>query len=285
MTPVTPKIDAHQHFWRYRRADHGWIDPAGPLARDWLPADLRPLLAASGFAGCIAVQAMQDEAETDWLLALARSDPWIMGVVGWTDVTAPDLDRRLNCWAGTRLVGLRHMVQDDPDPAWLLRADAQAGVRDLRRRGLAYDILVRGAQLPHVPAFLDAVAGEEGDGALVLDHAGKPGIAAGEWQPWAGLVAAVARHPAVSCKLSGLVTEADHDGWTADGIARYLDHLLASFGPARLMFGSDWPVCLLAADHRRVVDLVEDFVARTCPAHRDAIFGGTARKAYRLEEH
>lgn len=280
---MTSAIDAHQHFWRYCPEDQGWIDPAGPLARDWLPGDLRPHLSASGFAGCVAVQATQDEAETDWLLSLAAAHPWIMGVVGWADMTASDLDRRLDRWADTPLVGLRHMVQDDPDPAWLRRRDAQAGVRALIGRGLAYDILVRGPQLPHVPAFVDAVTGA-GDGMLVLDHAGKPDISAGEWQPWADLVVRISRYPGVACKLSGLVTQADHGSWTVDGITRYLDHLLACFGPTRVMFGSDWPVCLPAADHRRVVDLIEDFVARTCPAHRDAIFGGTARAAYRLGE-
>ncbi|MCC2975185.1 amidohydrolase family protein [Sphingomonas sp. PL-96] len=275
------QIDAHQHFWRYSAERFGWIEPGGPLACDRMPEDVKPLLDATGFAGCVAVQAEQDEAETDWLLSLAADHSWILGVVGWTDLTASDLDTRLARWRGMPLVGIRHMVQDDPDPRWLLRADAQAGVRTLLAEDLAYDILVRGsAQLLQVPAFLDAV----GDGALVLDHGGKPDIAGGEWQPWADTIRAIAGHPNVACKLSGLVTEADHAAWSADEIERYLDHLLACFGPERLIFGSDWPVCTLAADHGQVVALVDAFIQRACPDHRAAVFGETARRLYKLAE-
>lgn len=274
------RIDAHQHFWRYSPARYGWIAPGSTLARDRMPEDVKPLLDSAAVDACIAVQAEQEEVETDWLLALAVERPWMLGVVGWTDVTAPGLADRLARWRGTALVGIRHMVQDEPDPHWLLRADAQAGVRTLLAEGLAYDILVRAPQLPQVPAFLDAV----GDGALVLDHAGKPDIAGGRWQPWADTIRAIAERPSVVCKLSGLVTEADHAAWTADDIARYLDHLLACFGPERLMFGSDWPVCTLAADYSRVLALIEDFVQRACPAYRDAVFGGTAMRAYTLSE-
>lgn len=274
------RIDAHQHFWRYLPERYGWIAPGGTLARDRMPEDAEPLLRAAGLHGCIAVQAEQDETETEWLLGLTAEQPWILGVIGWTDLTAPDLIDRLERWHGTPLVGVRHMVQDEPDPDWLLRADAHAGVRALVAQGLAYDILVRSAQLPKLPAFLDAV----GDGALVLDHAGKPDIAGGEWQPWADSIAAIASRPNVVCKLSGLVTEADHADWSPDDIARYLDHLLACFGPDRLLFGSDWPVCTLAADYDRVVALVDAFVQRACPSHCAAVFGGTARRVYKFSE-
>jgi len=278
-------IDAHQHFWRYNPDKYSWITPGSSLARDRMPSDVKPLLDASGVQGCIAVQAQQDEAETDWLLALAADTPWIRGVVGWTDLTAPELDDRLARWDGTALVGIRHMVQDDADPHWLLRPDAQAGVRLVLSRGLAYDILVRAAQLPQVPAFIDAVGIDAvGDGALVLDHAGKPDIACGQWQPWADAIRAIAARPNIVCKLSGLVTEANHETWTADDIARYLDHLLASFGPDRLMFGSDWPVCTLAGDYARVLALIDGVVEGSCPEHRAAIFGDTARRNYRLLE-
>ncbi|MFV0623302.1 amidohydrolase family protein [Sphingomonas sp. ac-8] len=275
------RIDAHQHFWRYTPERFGWIAPNGLLACDRLPGDIKPLLEADGFAGCVAVQAEQDEAETDWLLSLASDHAWILGVVGWTDLTAPDLDARLVRWRGTPLVGIRHMVQDDLDPHWLLRADAQAGLRTLLAHGLAYDILVRGrSQLAQVSAFVDAA----GDGTLVLDHGGKPDIAGGEWQPWADTLRAIAERPQVVCKVSGLVTEADHVAWSADEIERYLDHLLACFGPDRLMFGSDWPVCTLAGDYRQVVALVDAFVQRACPDHRAAVFGATAQRVYQLTE-
>lgn len=275
-------MDAHQHFWRYRADDYPWIALGGVLARDRLPGDVRDLMTAHGVAACIAVQARQDPEETDWLLGLATAHDWIAGVVGWTDLTAADLPDRLDRWRDTRLVGLRHMIQDDPDPAWMMRSDARDGVRHVLEHGLAYDLLVRPGQLAQVPAFLESLPGDRG--ALILDHGGKPDIAGGEWQPWADHVRVIAAHPGVRCKLSGLVTEADHARWTADGLRPYLEHLLDCFGPERLIFGSDWPVCLLAADYARVIALISDFVTLACPAHRDAIFGGTARLCYGLQE-
>ncbi|MEG3123635.1 amidohydrolase family protein [Sphingomonas sp. GB1N7] len=271
------RIDAHQHFWRYNADDFGWIAPGSALARDRFPDHVLPALATARLDGCIAVQAQHNAAETDWLLALAQEHRWIFGVVGWVDLTAEDIAVRLDRYAGQLLVGIRHIAQDEPDPRYLLRADVIRGVQAILARGLAYDILVRGAaQLDLVPEMVAAM----GPGALVLDHGGKPDIAGGEWQCWARSIATIAACPDVVCKLSGLVTEADHGAWRADDIARYLDHLLACFGPDRLMFGSDWPVCLLAADYARVVDLIETFVARACPDHRAAIFGDTARRVY-----
>jgi predicted TIM-barrel fold metal-dependent hydrolase len=257
---MVKRIDAHQHFWRYHAAEYDWIQPGSVLARDRLPVDVRPALEAAAFDGCIAVQACHSAAETDWLLALAEANSWIMGVVGWVDLTAPDVAAQLDRHASRSLVGIRHIAQDEPDPRYLLREDVLRGVRTILARGLAYDILVRG------PAQLACV----------------PDIAGGEWGAWARTIAAIAAFPGVTCKLSGLVTEADHAAWSPPDIARYLDHLLACFGPDRLIFGSDWPVCLLAAEHAAVVDLIETFVARACPGHRDAIFGGTAARVYRL---
>jgi predicted TIM-barrel fold metal-dependent hydrolase len=273
-------LDAHVHFWRYDPARFDWIAHGSTLARDRTPADLRPLLDAAAIDACIAVQAQHDEAETDWLLGHAAERSWIAGVVGWTDLTALGLADRLARWEGTALVGLRHIVQDERDPCWLLRSDVLAGVRTLLSRGLAYDLLVRAPQLSHVAAFVDEV----GEGAVVLDHAGKPGIARGDWQPWADTLRDIALRPTVTCKVSGLVTEADYDRWSPGEIMRYLDHVLDCFGPDRLMFGSDWPVCTLAAGHARVVALVEQFVQRACPTHRAAIFGETARRTYRIAE-
>ncbi len=276
---MVKRIDAHQHFWRYRAAEYDWIQPGSTLARDRLPVDVRPALEAAAFDGCIAVQACHSVAETDWLLGLADANSWIMGVVGWVDLTAPDVAAQLDRHASRSLVGIRHIAQDEPDPRYLLGEDVLRGVRTILARGLAYDILVRGpAQLACVSDLLSAA----GAGSLVLDHGGKPDIAGGEWGAWARTIAAIAAFPGVTCKLSGLVTEADHAAWSQTDIARYLDHLLACFGPDRLIFGSDWPVCLLAAEHAAVVDLIETFVARACPGYRDAIFGGTATRVYRL---
>lgn len=271
-------IDAHQHFWRYVAADYGWIGPATPLARDRLPGDVRGAMDAAGIDAAIAVQARQDEDETRWLLGLAAADARLVGVVGWTDLRAPDAAGRIAALRTDRLVGLRHIVQDEPDDSFLLGGDFIRGVRTCVAAGLTYDILVYPRQAPHVPHFLDAV----GDGRFVLDHGGKPPIAGAGWQPWADAVAAIARHPGVWCKLSGLVTEADHIAWTLDDIARYADHLLDCFGPERLIFGSDWPVCLLAADYAGVHALADALVASRCPDHHAAIFGGNAHAAYAL---
>ena len=280
--PAMTAMDAHQHYWRYRAAAYRWIAPGSVLACDRLPQDVHGAMIANGIADCIAVQARQDPAETDWLLALAAEHRWIAGVVGWTDLTAADLPDRLDRWQGSRLVGLRHMIQDDPDPDWLARGAARAGVAQVLERGLAYDILVRPGQLAQVPGFLHALPPDRG--ALILDHGGKPDIKRRGWQPWADDLRAIAAHPGVRCKLSGLVTEADHEHWNADDMRRYLDHLLDCFGPDRLMFGSDWPVCLLAAEYDRVVALIGDFVDAACPAQRAAIFGGTARRCYGVQE-
>ncbi len=278
------RIDAHQHFWTYTTAVHGWIDPESVLARDYGPVDLMPALDDAGIDGCIAVQACATEAETEWLLDLAVAHPRILGVVGWTDLCADDAEERLDMWRATPgLVGFRYGVQDEPNDDFLLTPSFVRGVRAALARGFGYDLLIKPRQAAYVRRFADQVAdGPSTGGALILDHGAKPEIAIRGWQPWADAIADMARAPSLYCKLSGLVTEADPATWTADDIARYLDHLLECFGPDRLMFGSDWPVCRVAAEYRRVHDLIDDFVARTCPDARDAIFGGTAATAYRL---
>jgi predicted TIM-barrel fold metal-dependent hydrolase len=278
------RIDAHQHFWSYSASGHGWIDPGSVLARDYAPADLMPLLDDASIDGCIAVQACQTEEETRWLLGLAAADPRIMGVVGWTDLCADDVVERLDVLAGEpALVGFRHIVQDEPADDFLVTPAFVRGVRAALGRGFSYDILVKPRQAIHVRRFAELVGAGLGDAPrLILDHGAKPDIARGTWQPWADAIADMAQVPSLTCKISGLVTEAEHATWTADQIARYLDHLLACFGPDRLMFGSDWPVCRLAADYARVVDLIEDFVTRACPDASERIFGGNALTAYEL---
>lgn len=272
------RIDSHQHFWRYDPTEYRWIDPASVLAADHGPADLAPVLATSRIGGCIAVQARQTAGETRWLTALASAHPWILGVVGWIDLRADDIADRLAAAPAGAVVGYRHVVQDEPEDDFLLTPALVRGVRAVLAEGLAYDILVTPRQAAYVRPFAERV----GEGRLVLDHGAKPAIAERGWQPWAESIADMARAPGLFCKLSGLVTEADHAAWTPDDIARYLDHLLACFGPDRLLYGSDWPVCTLAADYARVHDLVADFVARRCPEHAAAIFGGNAARAYDL---
>lgn len=274
------RIDAHQHFWCYDQQHYAWIDPDGELACDHGPDDLKGELDRVGIAHSIAVQARQSEYETRWLLDRAARFPWIAGVFGWIDLRAPDVATRLAEWAGEpRLVDFRHVVQDEPDPRFLLDLSFQRGVREVLDAGFAYDLLVRAPQLEHVPAFLDAAG--VGDGrAIVIDHGTKPGIAAGEWQPWAGRMAAIARDYPVFCKLSGLVTEAEHAAWQEADVLRYMEHLLDCFGPDRLIYGSDWPVCLLAAPYARVHALAQRLLEPLAPAARDAVMGGNARRAY-----
>jgi L-fuconolactonase len=284
VTGAVTRIDAHQHFWSYSPAAFDWIDPGSVLAQDFVPDDLMPLLDDAAIDGCIAVQACQTDAETDWLLDLAAANPRIVGVVGWIDLGTDDVVQRLQARAGSpKLVGFRHIVQDEPDDAFLLTPAFVRGVRAALEQGFSYDILVKPRQAIHVRRFCDAVAAGLSEAPrLILDHGAKPDIAQGGWQPWADAVADMAQVPSLYCKISGLMTEADHATWTGDQIARYLDHLLACFGPDRLIFGSDWPVCRLAAEYRRVVDLIEDFVTRACPSARDGIFGRNAAAAYRL---
>lgn len=270
-------IDAHQHFWRYSAEEFEWIAAGSVIARDFLPEDLRPQLDAAGVAKCIAVQARQNEAETRWLLDLAAQHEWIAGVVGWLDLRSPQIGEALARYHGMpALVGLRHVIQDEPDERFMLDPRFIAGVRAAVAQGLAYDILITASQAPLVPQFLDLA----GPGRFILDHGAKPAIARGEWQPWAAAIRRIAAYPFVTCKLSGFVTEADHANWKAEDFEPYLAHLLDCFGPDRLIYGSDWPVCTLAASYAQVRGLLSDFVERHCPEHRKAIFAETARAVY-----
>ncbi len=246
-------IDAHQHFWTYDAARYGWIGDNGlhALERDFLPADLRPLLDQRGIDGTVAVQARQDLEESEWLLGLAADHPWIRGVVGWVDLASTEVEGQLErlgaARGGERLVGVRHVVQDEA-PGFMDGADFRRGVATLGARGLAYDVLVLERQLEEAVRFCGAMSGQR----LVLDHLAKPRIAAGEIDRWAALMRELGAMEHVTCKVSGMVTEADHEAWTYDQLTPYMDVAFEAFGPERLMFGSDWPVCTLAAPHARV---------------------------------
>ncbi|MEG8039384.1 amidohydrolase family protein [Sphingomonas sp. LR60] len=272
----TPRIDAHHHLWRYDPAAFGWIDPGSAIARDFDTDALTGALASRKIAGAIAVQARQVPEETRMLLDAAARCAAIVGVVGWVDLRADDIAERLVADGAPLLVGYRHVVQDEPDADFLLGDAFVRGVRAVASHGLTYDLLVDHRQLATVPAFLDRV----GEGRFVLDHAAKPAIASGGWQPWAERLADVANCAGVMCKVSGLVTEADHARWSADDLERYLDHVFAVFGPERVMWGSDWPVCLLAAEYSAVHDVIASYVARHCPEAAEGIFGGHALDFY-----
>jgi L-fuconolactonase len=276
------RIDAHQHFWRYRPETHAWIgDSMAVLKRDFLPGDLEPLLRDAGFDGCVAVQAAHSLDETRFLLGLADRHPFVRGVVGWVDLVSPDLDRQLESFAPhPRFRGVRHIAQDEPDDAWLSRGDVVRGVSRLSGYGLTYDILVYARQLP---AALE-LARRLPDQPFVLDHVAKPEIRAARLEPWRRDLRLLASLPHVFCKLSGLVTEAEWDGWTPESIRPYMDVALEAFSPDRLMIGSDWPVCLLGGQYPRVVGLARDFVSMLSASEQAAVLGGTAARFYRLRQ-
>ncbi len=275
-------IDAHHHVWELGVRDQEWITGPGlaPLRRDFTIDELRPQAEAAGVAATVLVQTVCVARETPEFLALAAADPLVAGVVGWTDLTAPDVADALAALraepGGEYLVGIRHQVQGEPDPRWLCRPEVLRGLAAVAAAGLAYDLLVVPEQLPAATAAARAVPGL----AFVLDHLGKPRIARGELEPWAASLAPLAALPNTSCKLSGMVAEADWRHWSPAGLRPYADTVLAAFGPDRLMFGSDWPVCLLAADYRQVLDTARDLTGRLSPAEREAVFGGTAARVY-----
>jgi L-fuconolactonase len=271
------QIDAHQHFWRLARGDYGWLTAAlAPIYRDFLPVDLAPLLAATGIGQTILVQAAPTPAETDFLLALAEQTPWVAGVVGWVDMAdARAADRIAVLAENPLLVGLRPMVQDIADDDWLARAELAPAFEALIAHDLVFDALVLPRHLPRLKIVLD----RHPRLAVVVDHAAKPDIAHRRYGPWRAELAAVAAHPTTTCKLSGLVTEAG-SGWTVAALRPVADQVLECFGPARVLWGSDWPVATLAAGYRSWFDAAVKLTAHLDPAERAAVFGGNARRVY-----
>jgi L-fucono-1,5-lactonase len=277
-------VDAHHHLWDPTLRDYAWM--TGDAARLREPRGLDDLRAVTGPAGVgatIAVQAATSELETTWLLALAaESGGLVAGVVGWVDLEAPDVADRLailrGAPGGERLVGIRHPVHDEPDVDWLDRDAVRRGLRAVAAAGLTYDLLLYPDHLAPALRVAEAIP----ELALVVDHGAKPRIAEGGWEPWSGGLGALAAHERVHCKLSGLVTEASWDSWREDDIGRYAARLLELFGPERLMFGSDWPVCTLAASYAEVLEVAQDALAGCSPDERDSVLGATARRFYSL---
>jgi L-fuconolactonase len=271
---ILMQIDAHQHFWHYNPVRDSWInEEMSVLKRDFLPEDLRPLLEAQGVDGTVIVQADQSERETDFLLQLAASHPFIRGVVGWVDLLGPTLGERLEHYSRSeRLCGVRHIAQAEADD-FLARDDVARGIAQLSDLGLTYDILVYPQQLTAALSLVEKLP----DSPFVVDHLAKPLIRAGKTEPWATHMRELARHPNVWCKVSGMVTEADWRRWRQENIRPYLDIVFEAFGPDRLMFGSDWPVCLLAASYRQVWEL-----SQLPASERGKLFGGNAASFYGL---
>lgn len=277
-------IDAHQHFWDPARADYPWMAATelAPIHRAFAPADLAPLLKANGVEKTILVQCRSSLEETVEFLKLADVTPFIAGVVGWGDLTdrtlGDTLDRLREMPGGRKLVGIRHQVHDEPDPAWLSRDDVRRGLSAVFSRDLAYDLLVRTRELPAAIATARAFPNSR----FVLDHAAKPPIADGFSRQWADRIAELATCGNVWCKISGLATEAKWDDWDAERLLPFVQDVARCFGEDRLIFGSDWPVCLLAGSYREIKDALEECLQRTGPGVRDKALGGNAQRAYRL---
>jgi L-fuconolactonase len=278
--PAAPRIDAHQHFWRYDPAAYPWIDDAmAAIRRDCLPDEAQREMAGAGFDAGIAVQARQTLDETRWLLALADAHPSIAGVVGWVDLQAEDARRQLALVADhPKLVGVRHILQSEPDDRFMLRREFCRGIALLEEFGLAYDILVYSRHLAVAAELVRRFPGQR----FVLDHLGKPDIGHGERRGWERDLRALATCPNVWAKLSGLVTEADWTAWTPEDIRPYLDIAFDCFNADRLMIGSDWPVCTVAAGYERTMAVVGDYLARRPQHERDAVLGGTAQRFWNL---
>lgn len=277
---MSERVDAHQHFWKYDAAEYGWITEAlAGLKRDFLPADLKPLLEAEGFDGCVAVQARQSLEETRWLLELAAANVFVRGVVGWVDLRGEDLQDVLAGLAGeTKLVGVRHIVQDEPDDAFVLREDFRRGIARLREFGLTYDVLVYPRQLKAATKLVR----EFDEQPFVLDHIAKPAIGEGAMEPWATEVRELARSGNTMCKLSGMVTETKWKAWKQADFRPYLDTVMEVFGAARVMIGSDWPVCTLSGTYGETMGVVKRYVERLTETERAAVLGGNCVRFYGL---
>ncbi|MDX5338612.1 MAG: amidohydrolase family protein [Cyclobacteriaceae bacterium] len=273
------KIDSHQHFWEYDPLKQAWITPEmSRIQRNFLPGDLFPLLQDAQINGCIAVQAEESQRETDFLLDLADQHEWILAVVGWADLGRDDLDEVLDQYSEkSRLCGFREVLQSK-DPRYMLREEFIRGVQKLGKRGYSYDLLT----FPqHLSAALELVK-KCPDQRFVIDHLSKPPIKSGEWKEWKKLISPLAERDLVYCKISGMVTEADWDKWTPEHLFPYMEIALELFGPKRLMFGSDWPVCLLAGEYEPVFQVVEDFTQALSASEKDLILGETAAEFYRI---
>lgn len=267
-------IDAHQHFWQPRRFDYPWMTKdLGVLCRDYLPADLAPILDQHHITQTVLVQASNSIEESRWLLELAESNKFIVGVVGWVDLTNPEILKH------PKFKGVRHLVESEPNEDWLVQPAVLSGLQKLSARGLSYDLLVHTRHLKHVPVVAETCP----DLKLVIDHLAKPPIARNEIDEWSRAFKPLANYPNIHCKLSGLVTEANWHTWQIDDLRPYVDRALESFGVDRMMFGSDYPVCLLAATYDRVLDAFQEILKDLSDADREKIFANNAAKFYRLD--
>ncbi|TNJ46244.1 amidohydrolase family protein [Tamlana fucoidanivorans] len=276
-------IDSHQHFWNYEPKKHDWIDDSmKTIRRDFLPQDLQRVYTENKIDGCIAVQADQTLAETNFLIELAAKNNFIKGVVGWVDFRdETTIESVLEQYKQFDIIkGFRHVVQGEPDHNFLLRQNFKNGIAHLEKHNFTYDILVFPYQLGAVLEFVKSFPNQK----FVIDHIAKPYIKDGFYEGWAVLIKEIAKHENVYCKLSGMITEADFNSWTPEQIYPYMDVVLQAFGPKRILFGSDWPVCLVAGNYSKVKQLVTNFIAPLSSSEHEAIMGKNAVEFYNLKQ-
>jgi L-fuconolactonase len=275
------RIDSHQHFWRYNFAQYPWIEGEWPIRKDFLPDDLAPILKRHKISGTIAVQARQSLEETEWLLELAGQYDWIFGVVGWIDLRADTLPQQLDCAAiRQKLLGFRHVVQDETDPEFLLSPPFLQGIRALASQGrFAYDLLIYQHQLGSALRFVEQFPSLR----IILDHLAKPDLKKQAKQPWTDQIRQLGQFTQVACKISGLITEADWRHWKEDDLIYYLEVVWEAFGPKRLLFGSDWPVMLLSGSYERWVELLEHWIQSKGQEAAEGFWGANAMRWYQIE--
>ncbi len=273
-------IDSHHHFWHYNTDDYGWIgDDMAALRRDFLPADLKSEIEAAGVSGVVSVQARQNLEETRWLLELANQNDWILGVVGWVPLISPQIEAYLEEFSvQKKLKAARHVLQGEADDDYMLRTDFNTGIAALKRFQLVYDVLIFERHLPQTIEFVDRHPNQ----IFVLDHIAKPLIKDGLLEPWKTQIGELAKRENVYCKLSGMVTEADLDNWSSEDLKPYFDTVLEAFGPSRLMFGSDWPVCLAACSYTSWANTVKEWASSLSAYEKDDLFQATSRRVYLL---
>lgn len=275
-----PRIDSHQHFWIFDPVRDSWInDDMRVIQRDFLPVDLQPVLAANGMDGCVAVQADQSEEQNDFLLGLAQDNDFIKGIVGWVDLRADNIAQRLDHYSQFKLIkGFRHVLQGEEDRALMLRPAFRNGISELKKHNYTYDILIFPDQLQYVSEFVQGFP----DQKFVIDHLAKPYIKDQKIDDWAKDIRAVAENDNLYCKVSGMVTEADWQNWKAEDFFPYLDVVFEAFGTNRLMFGSDWPVCQVAADYTQMKGIVEQYTAKLTANEQAKFWGDNASRFYNL---
>ena len=273
-------IDSHHHFWKYNPIEYDWIDGSMKVIRkDFLPENLKTTIQEAGVDGVISVQARQSVEETDWLISMAHQNDFIKGIVGWLPLIQDDMEVYLEKYANEKLLkGVRHVIQGEPDPEFILRKDFNRGISLLKEYSLVYEILIIERQLSNTIRFVD----QHPNQVFVLDHIAKPLIGRKELSPWKENIMELAKRENVNCKISGMVTEADYQKWTTSQLHPYFDVILEAFGSDRLLFGSDWPVCLVATSYKNWMELVRKNITSLSDTEQLKIMGGNATRLYQL---